>query len=113
MNALSNVSITQLQRAIAIKEQIEALENELGGVLGAPSEAPTAGVAKIGRKKFFSAATRRKMAAAQKARWAVKNGEAAESPAPIKKKRKMSAAGRAAIAAGARARWAKYWKAKK
>jgi hypothetical protein len=54
----------------------------------------------------MSAAARRKIAAAQKARWAkVKDGKS-EKPG-LKPKRKMSAAGRARIAAAAKARWAK------
>ena len=49
----------------------------------------------------MSAAARRKISLAQKARWAKSNGHA---PKP---KRTMSAAGRRRIAAAQRARWAK------
>ena len=42
------------------------------------------------------------MAAAQKARWAKRNGKPAKKP-----RRKLSAKARAKLAAGARARWAK------
>jgi hypothetical protein len=52
-------------------------------------------------KRIISAASRRKMALAQKARWATAKGDAA------KPKRTISAAGRKRIAAAQRARWAK------
>ena len=51
----------------------------------------------------MSTAARRKIAAAQKDRWAkVKSEKPGQKP-----KRKMSAAGRARIAAAVKARWAK------
>jgi hypothetical protein len=52
-------------------------------------------------KRIISAASRRKMAQAQKARWAKAKGHA---PKP---KRTMSASARRKIAAAQRARWAK------
>jgi hypothetical protein len=57
-------------------------------------------------RKKFSAAARRRMAMAQKARWAKIKGESEPTaPAPTAK-RKMSAAGRKAIAEAQRKRWA-------
>src|SRR3981081_2980192 len=74
--------------------QLRALLNGSPEEAAAPAEAPT------GRRKGFSAATRRKMARAQKARWATK-GES-ESPSETTpespKRRGMSVAGRKAIA---------------
>jgi len=59
---------------------------------------------RLGRRKM-SAAARRRIAAAQRARWAKVKGQ---KVVPIKAgKRRLSAAGRARIAAAARARWAK------
>ena len=52
-------------------------------------------------KRTMSAAARRKISLAQKARWAKQNGQA---PKP---KRTMSAAGRKRIATAQRARWAR------
>jgi hypothetical protein len=62
-------------------------------------------------KRTVSAASRRKMALAQKARWATlrKNLQptaAAKSTGSAPAKRKISAAGRRRIAAAQRARWA-------
>jgi hypothetical protein len=101
MNSIANLSASQLRRAASIKDQLDTLNVELNRVLGAPNDrtAPA-------RTRTMSAAARRKIAAAQKARWAkVKDGKS-EKPGH-KPKRKMSAAGRARIAAAARARWAK------
>ena len=103
-NSLSNLSVQQLQRAITLKEKIEALEGELSQILGAPAtEAPARAVR---RRPQISAAGRARIAAAQRARWAQIKGKAAPKVAR-KARRKLSAAGRAAIVAAAKARWAK------
>jgi hypothetical protein len=57
------------------------------------------------KKRKFSASTRRKMAAAQKARWA-KLGKPPIEETPAIKKNRISAAGRKRIAAATKARWA-------
>jgi hypothetical protein len=69
-------------------------------------------------KRIISAASRRKMALAQKARWA--NLRQSSQPTAVAKststaatKRKISAAGRQRIAAATRERWAKFRAAKK
>ena len=66
MNAsLVNLSVAQLRRAAALKEQIEKLEKELTGLVGvaAPVAAPK-------KKRKMSAAARARISAFQKARWA-------------------------------------------
>jgi len=60
----------------------------------------------FGKRRTFSTATRKKMAAAQKARWARLKRPDQESAAPAPKKRTMSAEGRKRIAEAARKRWA-------
>ena len=70
------------------------------------------------RKRTVSAASRRKMALAQKARWASIRKTQPVAAAMAKTgsalaKRKISAAGRRRIAAAQRARWAKLRAAKK
>jgi len=104
MKLLKDYSSTELRRIISIKEQIEALQNQLTGLgdesdEGSPGEPP-----KRGRRRM-SASARRKIGLAQKARWARQKGIEVTAPAP--KKRRMSAAGRARISAAAKARWAK------
>lgn len=96
------------------KREIDAQIAELREMLsGGPTETAAAATpeapAKNGKKR--SASVRRKMAEAQKARWAKIRGES-EPPAPAtapnapKKKRKLSAAGRAAIIAATKKMWA-------
>ena len=64
---LLSLTTTQLRHAADLKEKIEALNNELSELLGAPAPAS----AKAPKKKGgMSAAGRAKVAAAQKARWA-------------------------------------------
>ena len=63
---LFDLTITQLKRATAIKEQIEDLNKELRSILGASDRSGTAPKT----KRTMSAATKRKIAAAQKRRLA-------------------------------------------
>lgn len=102
MNSTNSPSAQQLRRAVAIKEQVEALESELGEILGGRS----GGNHTVSGRRTMSASARARIAAAQRARWAkVKGKQPAKSSGGSK--RKMSAAARAKIAAAARARWAK------
>jgi hypothetical protein len=60
-------------------------------------------------RRTLSAAARKKISLAQKARWAKKNGQVSA----VEPKRTISAAGRRKIAAFQRARWAKLREQKK
>jgi hypothetical protein len=90
-----------------IDSQIEELRQLLNGGsadTGAESGSPA-------RKRKISAAGRRRMAAAQKARWAKIRGEAEPASSlaaakPARQKRKLSAAGRKAISEATKRRWA-------
>ena len=112
MTNLADLTTGQLQRIIAIKEQIEGLQSQIESIVagaGGDGEFPTPspGEAPKGQRRRF-AAVRAKMAASQKARRAKIKGNGATDSEPEKKgKRRMSAAGRAAMAAGAKARWAR------
>jgi len=108
MNSIVNLSVQKLHQVINLKEKIEALENELSQLFGSTAK-PVAEAPKKRRK--MSAAARRKIGAAQKARWAKVNANKAAKPA--KKKFTMSAAAKAKISAAAKARWAKYRAEKK
>ena len=103
MNALTELTPGQLRRAADLQERILSLQNELGKLLGAPSDAAAAAPKRTRRR--MSAAGRAAIAAAARARWAKVRGRRGAVAAP--KKRKVSAAGRARLAALARARWAK------
>ena len=105
MNLL-DLTAKQLRRAASIRQQIDDLNKELAGLLGLNSTT-TAAPKKNGA---LSASGRRKIAAAQKARWAkLRGGKSTRSSArrsPGRKKRTMSAAARARLSAKLKAHWA-------
>ena len=130
MNSLINLTPKELRKAANLQEKIQSLQKELGQLLDG-GEIPVPFV-KAPQKRRMSAAGRRAIAAAARARWAKVKGTkpgrkagrkmSAKGLANIragvlkrmknqgkatKPKRKMSAAGRAALAAAAKARWAK------
>lgn len=99
------------------KAKLEGRLTAINRVLGGDIVVAAAPIAKQGGRRTFSAATKAKMAAAQKARWAKLKGNAGSAAATksapaVKKKRKMSAAGKANIRAAVKARWAKVAEAK-
>jgi hypothetical protein len=106
---LFDLTITQLKRAAAIKEQIEALNKELRGLLGASAKSGAAPK----NKRTMSAATKKKIAASQKARLAnLRRANAATQstkPAAKAKKKTVSPATKAKLSAKLKA----YWAAKK
>ena len=91
------------------KRRIDSQIDELRQLLSTDrTEAAPASGAPAPKRKI-SAAGRRRMAAAQQARWAKARGEAepASSPArPKPKKRELSEAGRKAISEATKKRWA-------
>ena len=105
MNLL-DLTAKQLKRAASIRQQIDDLNKELAGLLGLNSTT-TAAPKKNGA---LSASGRRKIAAAQKARWAkLRGGKSTQSSARRsagRKKRTMSAAARARLSAKLKAHWA-------
>jgi len=106
---LFDLSITQLKRATAIKEQIDRLNKDLGSILSGSASSGTA------PKKMptMSDAVKKKIAAAQKARWAklrgAKPATPSGKPAAKAKKKAFSSATRAKLSAKLKA----YWAAKK
>ena len=105
---LFDMTINQLKRAAAIKEQIEALNRELRGILGAPANTRAAP-----KKIRMSGAVKKKIAAAQRARWSnLRRANAATlsvKPAATAKQKTMSRATKAKLSAKLKA----YWAAKK
>ena len=104
-----DLTITQLKRAVTIKEELSKLGNELRSIFdgfnrsGTPSR----------KRRIMSASAKQKIATAQKARWAKlrRSKEATRSPkaAPKVTKKSMSPAVRAKLSAKLKA----YWEAKK
>ena len=93
-----------------IDAKIAELKQQLNG-----HTAPAPATDTVKPRKKRSAAVRRKMALAQKARWAKlkQNSVPTQAVAAAPKKRRMSAAGRKAIIAATKKRWAKVRAAKK
>ena len=98
------------QQKIQIDSQISELQ---AMVTGGPAESAATSKTPTGRRRKMSAAARRRIGDAQRARWAASKKAAGPSvPKPTPKpKRKMSAAGLEAIRAATKKRWAAYRKA--
>jgi hypothetical protein len=113
----ATLSLHQLKQAVQLKEQITVLENELAAILGGSVAEPaiTTAPVKTGRggARTMSPEARARIAAAQKARWAVYRQSKGTAPKSIRAaKRTISPIHRARLAAAQKARWAKYRKAK-
>jgi len=118
-----SAAVKELQAAKnKIASQIKGLEAEAKKIINAIEalsglSGHSASPAPVKRRKM-SAAGRKAIAAAARARWAkIKAQKAGKvtvvAAKPAKKKRTISAAARAAMAAGSKARWAKIKAAKK
>jgi hypothetical protein len=96
-----DISVKDLQEAISIRQQIDNLQQRLSSILrGGPQReaAPTA------PGRYFSPATRAKLSAAAKARWA--NRRSTGGAAPSKRKGQLTPAGRRRLSQLMKARWA-------
>jgi hypothetical protein len=102
---LQDLTASQLNRIIALREQIETLQSEIESVAGNGGEL-SAPLVK-GKKRRMSAAARKRIAAGARARWARLKAGTTEPKAAKKRDRRSSPAVRAKLAAAARARWAK------
>ncbi|HEV8719376.1 MAG TPA: hypothetical protein VGW77_01900 [Candidatus Binatia bacterium] len=106
---LFDLTISQLKRATAIKEQIEGLNKELRSTLGASAKSGAAAK----KTQTMSASVKKKIAAAQKARWVnlrrAKSAMRSVKPAAKAKKKTISRATKAKLSAKLKA----YWAAKK
>jgi len=67
-SSIAMLSAQQLRRAADIKDKIQSLENKLGRILGSSTK-PVAAIGPKKRRKM-SAAGRRRISLAAKARWA-------------------------------------------
>jgi hypothetical protein len=121
-SAMPTPSIEQLKRALAIAEQIESLKSQLDSLVAGGSLPAVQPVEKaVAGKRFVSAESRAKMAAAQAARWAKRKGPSAGPATAValpsaasalpaapkgKKKGGLTAEGRAKIVAALKARHA-------
>jgi len=106
MNALLSLSARQLREAANIRERIQTLESELSSLLGEEALVSKRADGRRSGRRQMSAAGRRAIAAAARARWAKVRGN--QTPKPQSKGRgRMSAAAKARLSAIAKARWKK------
>ncbi len=111
-----DISVKDLQEAISIRQQIDNLQQRLSSLLRGAPQRPASTTSPKGPTatgRFFSPATRAKLAAAARARWARRRGTGAAAPAkstgaaaPGKKKGQLTAAGRRKLSLLMKARWA-------
>ena len=90
-----------------LRKELQRAENEVNRFRAALSA--LGGSTSNGHRRTMSAAARRRISLAQKARWAKQNGQV-EAASP---KRIVSSAARRKMAAAQRARWAKVKRLKK
>jgi hypothetical protein len=118
---IANLSPRQLRQAADLKEKIDGLQDQLNEILGGEVSAPGAPepAAEPGTKKRkMTAAWRKALSLAQKARWAAKSGEAPSKAAPAKVTKEKakgytSPVLRKARSKAMKARWAKVRRAGK
>src|SRR6266446_9604190 len=104
-----DISLDSLEKALAIRRQIETLESRLAAFLGRTiSSHPTTGKG----RRHMSAAARAKIAAAARARWAKRKAGQPRGAAKQRGKRGgITPAGRRRLSLLMKARWAKRRKA--
>jgi len=99
-----------------LRDQVEQKIAALRSQIGAPAAAREAlshkaAAGSAPKKRTMSAAARKRIALAQKKRWAAYKAEQGTTAKPVKAKRVLSAAGRARIIAATKKRWAAFRKA--
>jgi hypothetical protein len=97
-----NISLNTLEEALAVRRQIDTLEKRLSSILGSRRGPRLIRPTQAGR--YFSPATRAKLSAAAKTRWA--RATTPGKPAPAKKKGELTPAGRKKLSQLMKARWA-------
>jgi len=109
-----DISVKELEEATSIRRQIDNLQQRLSSILrgttprtvSVPAAARATRPAQAGR--YFSPATRAKLAAAARARWARLRGGSTTTTAatPARKKGALTPAGRRKLSQLMKARWA-------
>jgi hypothetical protein len=98
-----NPTLKSLEEAVGIRRQIDVLERRLASLFRSSSSVSTS----AGGKQRISAATRAKLSAAAKARWAQKrSGKKMTGKATKGKKGAITPAGRRRLSQLMKARWA-------
>ena len=111
-----DLSTRNLEQALSIRRQIDALERRFRVLVGGMSGGVSAAAPRSGGKRRMSAAARAKIAAAARARWArfrAGRGGAKAAKKGGKRKGGITAAGRKRLSQLMKARWAARRKAKR
>ena len=95
-----DISVKNLHKAVAIREQIDALQKRLATILS------TAAPKRQKRTGALSPAARKKPSQAMKARWAARKNPAGKKVAAAIRKRALTPAGRRKLSQTMKARWA-------
>ena len=110
LSTVMDISVKELQEAISIRHQIDNLQRRLSSLLRGAPQRPTAPTAPTVAGRYFSPATRAKLAAAARARWARTRGTAGATAAPARsparRKGQLTPAGRRKLSQLMKARWA-------
>jgi hypothetical protein len=122
---LMQLTLRNLEQAVALRRQIDSLEKRFAALIGGGSAQSGTGAARNsgtgstrsrgGGSRNVSAATRAKLAAAARARWARERGGKSAAPARGGKKKGggLTAAGRRRLSQLMKARWAARRRGKK
>jgi len=110
-----DLSTRNLEQALAIRRQIDALERRLRGLVGETGGGAVKSAPRRGGKRRLSASARAKIAEAARARWARfrANRGAAKAKKRGKRKSGITAAGRRRLSQMMKARWAARRRAKR
>ncbi len=101
LSSSMDISVKDLQEAISIRQQIDNLQRRLSSLLRVAPQRPAGPIAP---GRYFSPATRAKLSAAARARWARTRGTGGGAPA--RKKGQLTPAGRRKLSQLMKARWA-------
>ncbi len=100
-----DLSLNKLKEAISIRTQIDTLERRLSSIFGTSGSTSRSSAPRSGRRSM-SAATRAKLSAAAKARWAKRRGgSGAASAKHSRKKGGLTPEGRRKLSEAMKARW--------
>ena len=110
-----DLSTRNLEQALSIRRQIDALERRLRGLVGGTGGVAAGRVSRRGGKRRLSPAARAKIAAAARARWArVRAGRGgAKARGGKRRSSGITAAGRRRLSQLMKARWAARRKGKR
>ena len=105
-----DLSLKNLEQAVSLRRQIDSLEKRFASLIGGGTtraSRASRGSSRPAGQRRVSAATRAKLAAAARARWAKqKGGKVTARAGRAKKKGGLTAAGRRRLSQLMKARWA-------